>query len=235
MNESAPEPSVAVACRGLRFAHPGSPSAIAIDDLSLPAHSTTAVIGPSGSGKTTLLHLIAGILTPDAGTITIDGVEISKASPARRRRTRLEKIGLVFQEFELLDHLTVRENIALPFAIDRSLATAERIARITPLATRLGIGPQLARRPRHLSHGERQRVAIARALLVEPRLLLADEPTGNLDPTTGREVLDGLFEEARRIGTTVLLVTHDHSLLERFDRVIDLAEVSVGADRGGAA
>jgi len=214
---------------GLRFAHPGQRAPLEVDRLSIAPGERVAVIGPSGSGKTTLLHLIAGILVPERGTVRVSGRDLAKEPERERRRFRIREIGLVFQEFELLEHLTVRENIELPFAIEPRLRACERAGRVgsvEPLAERLGIGGLLGRRPRRLSHGERQRVAIARALVVGPRLLLADEPTGNLDPATGAEVLDSFFAEADRLGTTVVLVTHDHGLLPRFGRTIDLATAS---------
>ena len=221
----------AVELSEIRFSHPGQAIPLAIDSLSIESGSRTAIIGPSGSGKTTLLHLIAGILVPVSGVVRVAGGDLSTEPERIRRRRRLAEIGLIFQEFELLEHLTVRENITLPFAIDRTLAKDGALDRVVPLADRLGIGKYLGRRPRQLSHGERQRVAIARALVVSPTLLLADEPTGNLDPTTGGEVLDSLFEEAARVGTTVVMVTHDHSLLDRLDRTIDLAKVSAEVSR----
>ncbi len=227
--ESGTKSALSVLLENVRFSHPGQRVALSIEQLKLEAATRTAIIGASGSGKTTLLHLLAGILIPDQGTIRVGETELSRLSEPLRRRFRLEHIGLVFQEFELLEHLSVTENIALPFAIDRTLARrcgfdATREA-ISPLAARLGIEHTLDRRPRRLSHGERQRVAIARALIAAPRLLLADEPTGNLDPKTGSEVLESLFEEAHRGGTTVVMVTHDHSHLDRVDRVLDLAEL----------
>jgi putative ABC transport system ATP-binding protein len=222
----------------LRFAHPGQRAPLAIDRLAIAAGERVAVIGPSGSGKTTLLHLIAGILVPERGEVRVAGRDLARAAERERRRFRIREIGLVFQEFELLEHLTVRENIELPFAIEPRLRAGERagrVGRVEPLAERLGIGGLLSRRPRRLSHGERQRVAIARALVVGPRLLLADEPTGNLDPGTGAEVLDSFFAEADRLGTTVVLVTHDHGLLPRFGRVVDLAALAAAGGAGDAA
>ncbi len=221
---SAPR-GAAIELEELRFSHPGQRVPLAFGRLSIEAGARAAIIGPSGSGKTTLLHLIAGILVPDRGVVSVAGLYLTRESPRGRRRFRIREIGLVFQEFELLEHLTIRENIALPFAIEPGLARDGRAERLVPLAERLGIGDYLDRRPRQLSHGERQRVAIARALVVGPRLLLADEPTGNLDPTTGSEVLDSMFHEAERHGTTVLMVTHDHGLLDRLDRVIDLGDL----------
>ena len=222
----------------LRFAHPGQRVPLAIESLAIAAGERVAVIGPSGSGKTTLLHLIAGILVPEQGAVRVGGRDLAREPERARRRFRIREIGLVFQEFELLEHLSVEENIELPFAIEPRLLAGERAgraARVGPLAERLGIAALLARPPRRLSHGERQRVAIARALVVGPRLLLADEPTGNLDPATGAEVLDSLFAEASRLGTTVVMVTHDHALLGRFGRVIDLAALVAAAGISGTA
>ena len=220
---SDPAGSPLVQLDGVRFSHPGQRVPLSIPSLAIGAGERVAVIGPSGSGKTTLLHLIAGILAPSAGRISVAGIDLTQESAPKRRRFRLEQIGLVFQEFELLESLTVRENIELPFLIDRRRRSPESRQRLVPLAERLGIGEYLARRPRQLSHGERQRVAIARALIAEPARLLADEPTGNLDPKTGSEVLDSMVEEAKRLGTTVIMVTHDHSRLDRLDRTLDLA------------
>jgi putative ABC transport system ATP-binding protein len=187
------------------------------------------VIGPSGSGKTTLLHLVAGIATPDAGHIFTAGVEIGALGDAARRELRIRRIGLVFQEFELLEYLSVLDNILLPFRIHPALQlTRSVVQRARALAERVGIADKLSRLAPRLSHGERQRAAVCRALIAEPDLLLADEPTGNLDPTNKTRVLEILLDEAQRRNTTLLTVTHDHDLLGRFQRVIDFRDLFAG-------
>ena len=177
-----------------------------VPDLSVERGSTVAIIGPSGSGKTTLLHLMAGIAVPGSGQVSIDGTELSELGSSSRRDFRIRKIGLVFQEFELLEYLT----------LDREVRQ-----RAVTLAGRVGIGDKVGRLARRLSHGERQRAAICRAVLPAPKILLADEPTGNLDPSNKDRVLDIFFEYARDTDTTLITVTHDRDLLDRFDRVID--------------
>lgn len=195
---------------------------LSIPSLQIAAGETVALAGPSGCGKTTLLNLLSGILTAGSGTLSVAGCELSSLTDADRRAFRLKTVGQVFQEFELLDYLSVRENIQLPFCINPVLPlTSEARAECDRLCESLGLAP-LANRPiDRLSHGERQRVAIGRALVTRPRLLLADEPTGNLDPSTRDRIVDLLFAEARDRNATLILATHDHSLLPRFDRVID--------------
>ena len=206
----------------LAFTYRGGEFRLAIDELSIAQGTTAAVVGPSGSGKTTLLHLLAGILVPDAGTIEVDDVEVSALDDRRRREFRVRRIGMVFQEFELLDHLSVLDNILLPYRISPALALdADVRARAVDLAERVGRGDKVRRPPRRLSQGERQRVGVCRALLPDPPLLFADEPTGNLDPSTADRVLDLLFDYAAERGATLLTVTHDHSRLDRFSRVLD--------------
>jgi putative ABC transport system ATP-binding protein len=193
-----------------------------IPELTVERGSTAAFIGPSGSGKTTLLHLIAGIVLPRKGSIETNGMDVTKLSDEARRTFRILNIGLVFQEFELLEYLTVLDNILLPYRINPSLeldnSVRERAKRI---AEQVGIGDKLERYPRKLSQGERQRVGVCRAVLTDPVLLFADEPTGNLDPVNRERVLDILFEYQRESGTTLLTVTHDHEILDRFERVVD--------------
>lgn len=217
---------IALEVNGVSFRHPGQRDPLRVDGIEISAGSRSAVVGPSGCGKTTLLNLIGGILTPQEGSIIIDGAAMESLDDGQRRRFRLEKIGFVFQEFELLEHLDVRENILLPLSLKGTIPDAEIEKRLLDLAERCGITDKLRRGPRQLSHGERQRVAICRALLPGPKLLLADEPTGSLDPKTGREVLETMFTEATREQATVLVVTHDRSLLELFETVIDLGEDS---------
>jgi putative ABC transport system ATP-binding protein len=206
----------------LYFRYGDAGFALRIDALRIAAGESVALVGPSGSGKTTLLHLAAGILMPGAGRVRVGGDDLQGLDAAARRAFRIQHIGLVFQEFELLEYLSVLDNVLLPYRIHSSLrldAAVRERARL--LAERLGIGDKLGRRPRELSQGERQRTAVCRALVTEPPLLLADEPTGNLDPINKERVLDALFELIGESGATLLAVTHDHALLSRFDRVID--------------
>ena len=201
-----------------------------IPDLVVEEGATAAFIGPSGSGKTTLLHLIAGIVLPKAGRIETTGIEVNRLSDEERRNFRVTKIGLVFQEFELLEYLSVYDNILLPYRINPSLRLDDAVRRrAREIAEQVGIGDKLARFPRRLSQGERQRVGVCRAVLTEPRLLFADEPTGNLDPANRERVLDILFDYVKQSGTTLLTVTHDHEILHRFSRVVDFKEFHTGS------
>jgi ABC-type lipoprotein export system ATPase subunit len=209
----------------LDFAYPQGPFRLVVDDLEIVAGQSVAFIGPSGSGKTTLLHLVAGILTPEQGRIVTGGHEVSTLPDGARRDFRVRHVGLVFQEFELLEYLDVNDNILLPYRINRSLALTDDVRRrARELANDVGIADKLDRDVRRLSQGERQRVAICRALLADPELVLADEPTGNLDPENRELVLDILFRHARN--ATLVTVTHDHTVLDRFDRVIDFTELA---------
>ena len=199
-----------------------------IPKLELEEGSSAAFIGPSGSGKTTLLHLLAGIVLPGAGRIESNRVDVTGLSDAERRDFRIRHVGLVFQEFELLEYLTVLDNILLPYRINASLRLTPAVRdRAEKLADDVGIRDKLPRYPRQLSQGERQRVAVCRAVLPEPVLLFADEPTGNLDPANTTRVLDILFGFAERSGSTLVTVTHDHELLPRFGRVVDFKEFHV--------
>ena len=214
-----------IAIRDLQFHYRTGEFRLQIPGLDVEPRTSVAFIGPSGSGKTTLLNLLAGIVVPDVGTIDLDGIDVASLSDGKRRELRITRIGLVFQEFELLEYLSVLDNILLPYRINAALTLdgAAR-ARAEQLAAEAGIVDKLNRYPRQLSQGERQRVAVCRAVLPEPGLLLADEPTGNLDPANKGRVLDILFGFAARTGTTLLTVTHDHDLLDRFDRVVDFRD-----------
>ncbi len=197
-----------------------------IPELEVARASSAAFIGPNGSGKTTLLHLIAGIALPQAGRIETNGVDVTNLSESARREFRIKNVGLVFQEFELLEYLSVLDNVLLPYRINPALElTPEVRERAQTVADQVGIGDKLARYPRQLSQGERQRVAVCRAVLTEPAVLMADEPTGNLDPLNKGRVLDILFDYAEASGTTLLTVTHDHDLLGRFERVVDFKDL----------
>lgn len=206
----------------VRFCYPTGEFSLAIPEMSVAAGEKVAVIGPSGSGKTTLLNLVAGILSPDNGGIDVAGNDLDKADDQTRRDFRIKNIGFVFQDFGLIDYLDVLDNILHPYRITSSLKLTPQIRQqALELAGQLGVGARLKHFPTTLSHGERQRVAICRALLPEPKIILADEATGNLDPDNKQLILDALFEAASIQNTTLLAVTHDHELLGRFDRIID--------------
>ncbi len=210
--------------RGVQFAYRGGSFRLDIPSLRVPSGERLAVIGPSGSGKTTLLNLIAGILTPARGKVEVAGTDVRALGDARRRDFRIRNIGFVFQDFELLDYLNVQDNILHPYRISALRLDRTVRQRAEGLAERLGVGDKLNRRADDLSQGEKQRVAICRALLPGPRLILADEATGNLDPRNKRRILDLLFDSVADHGATLLAVTHDHELLPRFDRVVDFAD-----------
>ena len=213
--------------RDIHFSYPGSAFALDLPGLVVEEGRHTALVGPSGCGKTTLLNLLTGVLLPDSGHVQVAGEQVSQLRDSERRSFRLQRIGMVFQSFELLDYLSLLDNILLPLRIGGATSVnkdlRERAAR---LAADLGIGDKLARHPAELSQGERQRVAVCRALLLEPQLVLADEPTGNLDPANKFLVLDLLLDYAERSGATVVTVTHDHALLERFDEVLDFDDIN---------
>ena len=209
----------------LRFRYSQGGFALYVPELEVESGERVAVIGPSGSGKTTLLNLIAGIRLPQSGRMVTKQVDISDLADGERRDFRIRNIGLVFQEFELLEYLNVLDNILLPYRINTSLELTKAVRRrASELAEMMGIGDKASRNVRRLSQGEKQRVAVCRALLAEPPLLLADEPTGNLDPTNKDRVLDILVEYADSKGSTLVTVTHDHDLLSRFQRIIDFKQ-----------
>lgn len=196
----------------------------AVDNLSLSiaAGELVTLYGPSGSGKTTLLLLIAGLLRPDRGAVTVEGREISSLTDAERARYRLHELGFVDQSLDLLPGATVLENASMKLWLIERPREAER--HVEPLLVRLGLGERLRNRPYQLSMGERQRVMIARALSTKPRLVLADEPTGNLDTHRSREVLELLREVCRENGAAVVLATHDPQAASFADRVCVLQD-----------
>lgn len=202
----------------LRYRYRRGDFRLVVDRLFVDTGGTLAVVGPSGSGKTTLLHLIAGVLTPDHGLVRVGDVELSGESEKTRREFRICRLGLIFQSFELLSHLSVLDNILLPCRMTHLIRlTGEIRDRAAELADRMGIASKFSDHVANLSQGERQRVAICRALLLEPDVLLCDEPTGNLDPANKQRVLDALLDVVRQNRTTMIMVTHDHQLLDRFD------------------
>jgi len=212
----------------LSFRYPGSGFGVALPALRIERGARVAIIGPSGAGKTTLLKLIAGILAPDTGTVRVDGVTVSALDDGARRNFRISRVGFVFQELELLDYLSVFDNIVHPYRINRVLKLDRRVRdRARKLAEQTGLADKLAALPRELSQGERQRTAVCRALLTEPGLVLADEATGNLDPANKLRIIELLIRAAERKRATLLAVTHDHELLPLFDRVIDIRQPQV--------
>jgi putative ABC transport system ATP-binding protein len=206
----------------LEFHYPAGEFRLSVPAFTVAAGEKVAVIGPSGSGKTTLLNLIAGILVPAAGSVVVGEETVSALGDAARRDHRITSVGFVFQDFELLDYLSVFDNIVHPYRITGALRLDGPVReRARELAGKMGIGVYLDRHPDELSQGERQRAAICRALLPGPKLILADEATGNLDPVNKERILDLLFAAVEEHGASLLAVTHDHELLPRFDRVVD--------------
>jgi putative ABC transport system ATP-binding protein len=211
--------------RGLDFHYTHGEFQLTVPEFSVSRSEKIAVIGPSGSGKTTLLNLIAGIMTPIQGNITVGSTCVNELNDKGRRDFRITNIGFVFQDFELLDYLNVMDNILHPYRITRALTLDRDIqTRARDLAQDMGIGNKLERPANDLSQGEKQRAAICRALLPRPKLILADEATGNLDPVNKTRILDLLFRSVEDHDTTLLAVTHDHELLPRFDRVVDFRD-----------
>ncbi|MEL6915343.1 MAG: ABC transporter ATP-binding protein [Pseudomonadota bacterium] len=209
----------------IAFGYAGGGFRLSVPAFTLADGERVAIVGPSGSGKTTLLNLIAGILVPERGRITVGGEDVTALPEAGRRRFRASRIGFVFQDFALLDYLSARQNIYYPYRITPALTLDARVRdRAETLAAACGIADKLDRHPAELSQGEQQRVAICRALVTQPRLILSDEATGNLDPDAKARILDLLFEQAAEAGAAVLAVTHDHELLPRFGRVVDFAD-----------
>ncbi len=202
-----------------------------VPTFALDAGEQVALRGESGSGKTTFLHLIAGLLSADAGELLLDGRNLAKLGEAQRDRLRADTIGYIFQTFNLLQGHTVLENVVLGMAFGRG---ADR-ARATALLQRVGLGDKLRHRPRQLSTGQQQRVAVARALANRPKLVLADEPTGNLDTRHSRESLALIREVCRENGAALLLVSHDEQVLAQFEIRRDFSELNRAARKETAA
>ncbi len=196
--------------------------ALAGVDLTVAAGSHLAIIGPSGSGKSTLLNILGLLDRPTSGTYHLDGEDVSNLADAERTRLRREAIGFVFQFFHLVPRLTAADNVALPMVF-AGVPRGARRRRAAAALEQMGLAGRAAHRPDQLSGGERQRVAIARATVMGPRLLLADEPTGNLDSASGRQVLD-LLESMNREGLTLVVITHDPEIAARADRHITLRD-----------
>jgi len=202
--------------------HSGDGTLTILHDISfrVSAGEAVAVVGASGSGKTTLLSLMAGLDSPSRGRVRLAGQEISALDEDARAALRGRLLGFVFQSFQLLPALTALENAALPLEL---MGRADANRQAGAMLARVGLAERLHHYPKHLSGGEQQRVALARAFAVEPKLLLADEPTGNLDAATGAEIIELMFAMNREAGTTLVLVTHDEALAARCGRVLRLA------------
>jgi putative ABC transport system ATP-binding protein len=198
--------------------------------FSLEPGGFLAILGPSGSGKTTLLGLLAGLDRPTAGSVYLDGQELGPLTEDERARVRAEKIGFVFQAFQLIPTLTAQENVQVPMELRGDTGAATRARE---LLARVGLGGREHHYPSQLSGGEQQRVALARGFSIRPKVLFADEPTGNLDARTGATIIDLMVELNRDLGTTLVLVTHDLDLAGRARRTIRLANGSVVADSAG--
>lgn len=192
-------------------------------DLQVKRGEALVIVGASGAGKSTLLHLLGGLDAPSAGEVNLEGVSLFKLSGAARTLVRNEQIGFVFQSYNLLPELDALENVCVP-ALLRTNRGRDLFERGRALLTAVGLGERTEHRPAELSGGEQQRVAIARAMMNKPRLLLADEPTGNLDSKTGEAILDLLWQLRSESGTTLVMVTHDEHIAKRGERVLEIAD-----------
>ena len=200
--------------------------ALAEVDLAIPRGEFTALVGPSGSGKSTLLNLIGGLDRPSSGEIQVDGLSLGSATEQQLVRHRRERVGFIFQSFNLLPTFTAVENVEAPMVL-AEVSRNERRTRAASLLESVGLSQRILHKPSELSGGEKQRVAIARALANRPALLLADEPTGNLDSKTGAAILDLLCDLVRKNGLTLVMVTHDLEVASRADRIIHLRDGNI--------
>jgi putative ABC transport system ATP-binding protein len=196
-------------------------------DFTLNKGETAAIVGASGSGKSTLLSIVAGLDTPSSGTVHIDGVDLFAMTEDERAALRSQKVGFVFQSFQLLGNLTALENVMLPLEL---AGKRDARATATQMLQRVGLGERLSSYPKVLSGGEQQRVALARAFVVQPAVLLADEPTGSLDFATGGKIMELMFDLNREQGTTLVLVTHDRAIAQRCERRITIEAGQVAAE-----
>lgn len=216
-----------IAVRDAEFAYPEGGFRLRVPELGIGKKETVAVTGPSGAGKTTLINLLSGLLVPSSGSVTVLGLDLGGLSSEDRQDLRVLKLGLVFQELELLDYLNVLDNILLPYRISPVLALDASVReRAAALAREVGLGEKLTRLPGHLSQGERQRVAVCRALVTRPAVLFGDEPTGNLDEKNRDHVADALFRYSEETGAPLVVVSHDPDLVGRFARRVDVSALT---------
>ena len=220
---------IAVQNLSMRLSGGGHPITI-LDDITIeiPDKQMVAIVGPSGSGKSTLLGLIAGLDKPTSGTVLLDGLDITRLTESEMARYRRQKIGYIFQSFHLIPTLTALENVAIPLELNGDPAARARAAE---LLEAVGLKDRQSHYPVQLSGGEQQRVAVARAFSCRPPILLADEPTGNLDTATGRQVIDLLLSLNRDQGSTLVLVTHDQELASYAERIISLRDGRIESDK----
>ena len=208
--------------QNLTFSYDKDGFSLEIPEFALAQKEHLAIIGPSGSGKSTFLNLLSGILIPNSGSIQINDIEIGELNENKRRNFRLQQIGFVFQNFEMIEYLSALDNVLNVYRINPNLKLNNEIkSRAAELMNRVGLSQHFGSYPSEMSQGEKQRLAICRALISNPQIVLADEPTGNLDPKNKLKSLDLLFKIVEEEGATLISVTHDHSILDRFERTID--------------